>query len=87
MFCRLTLALLPPAWLGATVTSLLTPPSTLTAPRASIFLNFKLDLMTRFLSAVDHEEQQHEEHHEVEDENEHGRPRQILFEPRDSSFL
>ena len=28
--------------------------------------------MTGFFSAVDHEEQQHEEHHEVEDEDEHG---------------
>ena len=42
--------------------------------------------MTGFLSAVDHEEQQHEEHHEVEDEDEHGRPRQNPVAPRDGSF-
>ena len=31
--------------------------------------------------AVDHEQQKHEEHHEVEDQNEHGQPKLLQIQP------
>ena len=33
------------------------------------------------LLAVDHEQQKHEEHHEVEDQNEHGQPKLLQIQP------